>query len=41
MCIILIILTIVDFIIPDPLPFIDEAILALLSIGVCGLKSKG
>jgi len=41
MCIILIILTIADFIIPDPLPFVDEAILTLLSLGVCGFKSRG
>jgi len=38
MCVLLIVLTIVDILIPDPIPVIDELILTLASIGVCARK---
>lgn len=34
LCIILIILTLANFIIPDALPVVDEAIMTLASLGV-------
>ena len=33
LCIILILLTIANFLIPDPLPVVDEVILTLVSMG--------
>jgi hypothetical protein len=38
MCFLLVGLTILNYIIPDPLPFVDEIIMTLTSIGVCGRK---
>ena len=35
LCIVLVVLTVADYFIPDPIPFVDEAILTLVSMGVC------
>ena len=35
LCIVLVVLTVADYLIPDPIPIVDEAILTLVSMGVC------
>jgi hypothetical protein len=40
MCIVLAVLTIVNYFVPDPLPFVDELIMTLVSMGVCARKMK-
>jgi hypothetical protein len=35
LCMVLVVFTIADYIIPDPIPFVDEVILTLVSMGVC------
>ena len=35
LCVIFIVLFIINLFVPDPLPFLDEIILALASAGVC------
>jgi hypothetical protein len=40
MCVIFVILLLIDLAIPDPLPFVDEILLLMASLGACNQQEQ-